>query len=143
VEPEQPPLISSPRPLGRFNAYCRRGARRVPDVVGNPWTFLGAVGLTLVWIALGPVFDWSGGWVLWPATITSVGAFLLVMLLQYSQNRDTRVLQLKLDELIRSLDRARTQLVRLENLSDEELAQIEREFHDVREESRNEERRAS
>lgn len=128
--------------LGRFSAHCRRGARRVPDVIGNPWTFIAAVALTLAWVSLGPVFGWSGGWVLWPATITSVGAFLLVMLLQYSQNRDTRVLQLKLDELIRSFDQARTQLVRLEHRSDEELAQIEREFHDVHEELHGEERRA-
>jgi low affinity Fe/Cu permease len=70
--------------------------------------------------------------VLWPATVTSVGAFLLVLLLQYTQNRDTRAIQLKLDELIRSLDHARTQLVRLEQLSDEELAQIEEEFQEIR-----------
>ena len=73
---------------------------------------------------------------LWPATVTSVGAFLLVLLLQYTQNRDTRAIQLKLDELIRSLDRARTQLVRLEQLSDEELAEIESEFQELRSEQK-------
>ena len=55
-----------------------------------------------------------------------------MLLLQYTQNRDTRAIQLKLDELIRSLDHARTQLVRLEQLSDEELAQIEEEFQELR-----------
>jgi low affinity Fe/Cu permease len=63
-----------------------------------------------------------------PATITSIGAFVVVFLIQYSQNRDTRVIQVKLDELIRALDETRTELVRLENTSDEELERIEREF---------------
>src|SRR5919205_4315985 len=114
---------------------CRL-ATRAPSVVGSPWVFLGAIGATLVWIATGPIFHWSGGWVLWPATVTSLGAFLLVLLLQYSQNRDTRALKLKLDELIRGLDHARTSLVRLEQLSDEELDQIEEEFRELREQER-------
>lgn len=94
--------------------------------------FLAAVLGVLVWLALGPVFDWSDGWVLSPATLTSVGAFLLVILLQHSQNRDTRVLQPKLDELIRGVDQTRTRLVRLESLSDEELERIEGEFRRLR-----------
>ena len=113
---------------------CRYVASRAPGFVGNPWTFLVALGVVLAWVASGPIFGWPGGWVLWPATVTSVGAFLLVLLLQYSQNRDTRAIQLKLDELIRSLDAARTQLVRLEELSDEELTEIEEEFAALREE---------
>jgi low affinity Fe/Cu permease len=113
---------------------CRYVASRAPAFVGNPWTFLVALGVVLAWVASGPLFGWSGGWVLWPATVTSVGAFLLVLLLQYSQNRDTRAIQLKLDELIRSLDAARTQLVQLEELSDEELTEIEEEFAALREE---------
>jgi low affinity Fe/Cu permease len=80
----------------------------------------------------GPLYDWSGDWLLIPATATSVGAFLLVLLLQYTQNRDTRAIQLKLDELIRSLGAARTQLVRLEQLTDEEIAEIEDEFAEIR-----------
>jgi low affinity Fe/Cu permease len=115
------------------SAFLRRIASRAPGTIGNPYTFLGAIVLALVWIALGPVFHWSGGWVLWPATVTSVGALLLVLLLQYTQNRDTRAIQLKLDELIRSLDQARTQLVRLEQLSDEEITQIEEEFTELKE----------
>ena len=110
----------------------RRLAARAPGVIGSPWTFAAAVTVTIVWVATGPVFDWSGEWILWPATVTSVGAFLLVLLLQYTQNRDTRAIQLKLDELIRSLTEARTRLVRLEHMSDEELAQIEEEFRELR-----------
>ena len=111
-----------------MKVLCRHIASRAPSIVGSPWAFLIATAAVLVWIATGPFFDWSGGWVLWPATITSVGAFLLVLLLQYSQNRDTRAIQLKLDELIRSLDQARTDLVRLEHKSDEELEQLAEEF---------------
>jgi low affinity Fe/Cu permease len=111
----------------------RRIAKRAPDLVGSPYTFLAALALTVVWLVTGPLFDYSDSWVLWPATVTSVGAFLLVLLLQYTQNRDTRAIQLKLDELIRGLGEARTTLVRLEHLSDEELAEIEREFTRLRE----------
>jgi len=114
----------------------RRLAARAPAVIGSPRTLALALVLLVVWLALGPVFDFSGGWVLWPATITSVGAFLLVLLLQYTQNRDTRAIQLKLDEVIRSVASARTHLVRLEQLSDEELEQIEEEFSSLREEER-------
>jgi low affinity Fe/Cu permease len=112
----------------------RRLARRAPEIVGSPYAFLAAVALTAAWLASGPLFGFSDAWVLWPATISSVGAFLLVLLLQYTQNRDTRALQLKLDELIRGLGEARTHLVRLEHLSDEEIEELEREFVRLREE---------
>jgi low affinity Fe/Cu permease len=115
-------------------AAFHRFAARAPSLVGSPWTFFGALAATALWISLGPAFGWSGGWVLWPATVTSVGALLLVILLQYTQNRDTRAVQLKLDELIRSLDRARTDLVRLERLTDDEISEIEEEFEELRSE---------
>ncbi len=115
-----------------MTSFFRKFAARAPSFAGSPWTFLLAIALALGWLASGAFFDFSEEWVLWPATITSVGAFLLVLLLQYTQNRDTRAIQLKLDELIRSLGEARTRLVRLEHLSDEELAQIEAEFSDLR-----------
>ena len=117
-----------------FRGICRLAAR-APGLVGSPWVFVGAVCLTLLWLATGPLFDWSSNWILWPATVTSVGAFLLVLLLQYSQNRDMRVLQVKLDELLRSFAEARTHLVRLEQVSDQELEQIEQEFRALREEA--------
>jgi low affinity Fe/Cu permease len=109
-------------------------ARRVWDSRGRPTI---EAEMTL---ASGAVFDWSGGWVLWPSTVSSLAAFLLVLLLQYTQNRDTRAIQLKLDELIRSLDQARTQLVHLEQLSDEEISEIEDEFRELRAEQAGERR---
>ncbi len=108
-------------------------AATAPRLVGSPLTFVLALAVVLGWLVSGPFLHWSGNWILVPATATSVGAFLLVLLLQYSQNRDMRAIQLKLDELIRSLDRARTRLVRLEDLSDEELEQMESEFSELRE----------
>jgi low affinity Fe/Cu permease len=117
-----------------LNRLVRRVAARSPGLVGSPWTFLVALIVTIVWLATGPLFDYSNNWILVPATATSVGAFLLVLLLQYTQNRDTRAIQLKLDELLRSLESARTDLVRLESLSDEELATIEQEFQELRDE---------
>jgi low affinity Fe/Cu permease len=114
--------------------YLQRIAKCAPGVVGSPWTFLALLGAVILWLATGPAFDFSGDWLLIPATATSVGAVILVVLLQYTQNRDTRSIQLKLDELIRSLSAARTQLVRLEHLSDEELDDLEREFRRLRDE---------
>jgi low affinity Fe/Cu permease len=108
-------------------------ARRAPSVVGSPWSFLGLLPTVIVWLALGAPFDYSGNWLLIPATATSVGAVILVVLLQYTQNRDTRAIQLKLDELIRGLQNARTHLVRLEQLSDDELDELEQEFRRLRE----------
>jgi low affinity Fe/Cu permease len=110
----------------------RRIAAHAPTVIGNPWTFLISLAVTVAWVATGPVFDWSRGWILVPATVTSVGAFLLVLLLQYTQNRDTRAIQIKLDELLRSLVEARTELVKLERRPDEEIGEIEEGFAQLR-----------
>jgi low affinity Fe/Cu permease len=110
----------------------RRIAARAPTAIGNAWTFLISVAVTVAYIATGPFFGWSGNWLLILATVPSVAAFLLVMLLQYTQNRDTRAVQLKLDELIRSLETARTELVRLEERPDEEIGEIEQGFEALR-----------
>jgi low affinity Fe/Cu permease len=110
----------------------RRIAARAPGAVGNPWTFLVTLAATAAYVATGPLFGWSGNWILILATVPSVAAFLLVMLLQYTQNRDTRAVQLKLDELIRSLDQARTEFVRLEERPDEEIGEIEEGFAQLR-----------
>jgi low affinity Fe/Cu permease len=113
---------------------ARKIAAAAPKYFGSPLAFTIAVLLVILWLVSGPLFDFSSNWILVPATATSVGAFLLVLLLQYSQNRDTRAVQLKLDELIRSLDQARTQMVRLEHSTDQELEEIESEFRALREE---------
>jgi low affinity Fe/Cu permease len=111
---------------------ARNLARAAPGAVGSTAAFVALCILTLVWVGVGPFVDFSEGWLLVPSALASIVALLLVVLLQYSQNRDTRALQLKLDEVIRALGEARSSLVRLEQLSDEELAQIETEFDTLR-----------
>jgi low affinity Fe/Cu permease len=100
-------------------------------VIGSTGAFLILCIATLVWLAVGPVVGFSSSWLLVPSALASIVALLLVVLLQYSQNRDTRALQLKLDEVIRAVADARNDLVRLEELPDEQLAGIEREFRDL------------
>ena len=108
-------------------------ARAAPAFVGSTGAFLLVLGTIAAWLIIGPFVDFSDSWLLYPSAIASIVALVLVVLLQYSQNRDTRALQLKLDEVIRSIGDARTHLVRLERRSDEELAQIEQEFEGLRE----------
>jgi low affinity Fe/Cu permease len=110
-----------------------RGIARVaPGLVGSSGAFIGLVAMTLVWVATGPLFGFSDGWLLVPSAVASIVALLLVVLLQYSQNRDTRALQLKLDEVIRAVGEGRSDLLRLERLSDDELEEIEEEFDELR-----------
>ena len=110
----------------------RKFARVAPNVVGSTAAFLALLAATLVWAAVGPAFGFSDAWMLVPSAVASIVALLLVVLLQYSQNRDTRALQLKLDEVIRAVGEARTDLLRLERLSDDELAEIEMHFDELR-----------
>src|SRR5215212_10008956 len=109
-----------------------RVARGAPAAVGSTVAVIALAAATIVWLAVGPLFDFSDGWLLVPSAVASIAALLLVALLQYSQNRDTRALQLKLDEVIRAVGEARTDLLRLERMSDEELTQIENEFDRLR-----------
>jgi low affinity Fe/Cu permease len=108
------------------------GFRRIADVtasaVGSPWTFSATLMLTALWLVLGPVFRFSDTWQLTMNTAASQVTFLIAFLLQNTQNRDTRALQLKLDELIRSTAGARPQLMNLEELDDDQLEALKREF---------------
>jgi low affinity Fe/Cu permease len=102
--------------------------------VGSPWAFFAAIVLVVGWLIAGVFASWSDAWLLWPSAIASAVTFLIVFSLQYTQNRDTRAIQLKLDEILRANAHTRTQLVKLERLSDEELTQIEQEIVELREE---------
>ncbi len=107
-------------------------AQRTSAAAGTPWAFLGAALIIIVWAILGPVFGFSDTWQLVINTGTTIVTFLMVFLIQNTQNRDAKAIHLKLDELIRSKQGARNKLVDLENCTDEELAQIEREFKRIR-----------
>jgi low affinity Fe/Cu permease len=113
--------------------FFRKLALKSAQAVGSAPAFLGALIVTLLWIATGPYFHYSDTWQLVINTATSVATFLIVFLIQNTQNRDTAVIQLKLDELIRAVTQARTELVQMEGLSDEELDDLREEFRILRE----------
>lgn len=99
---------------------------------GSPWAFVAAaIGIAL-WMVSGPIFAFSDTWQLVINTATTIMTFLMVFLIQNTQNRDTKAIHLKLDELIRAVEGARTQLVDLENLSDEELNSLQAQFERIR-----------
>jgi len=103
------------------------------SAVGSPGAFSATVAITAVWLVLGPVFQFSDTWQLSMNTIASQITFLVALLLQNTQNRDTRAVQLKLDELIRTTAGARDQLINLEALDDKQLDALEHEFRRIRE----------
>ena len=111
----------------------RRVADATASIAGSPWVFVATVLATTVWLVLGPVFRFSDTWQLTMNTAASQLTFLIAFLLQNTQNRDTRALQLKLDELIRSSSAARPQLMNLEEFDDEQLEALKREFERLRE----------
>jgi low affinity Fe/Cu permease len=111
-------------------------ARRVALVAGRPWVFLLAVAAVVLWSLSGPLFGFSDTWQLVINTSTTIVTFLMVFLIQNTQNRDARAIHLKLDELIRSINAARNKLIDLENCSDEDLDRVQREFERLREQGR-------
>ena len=111
-----------------FRVFARRSAA----MLGSAWAFGGAVLVILVWILTGPTFHFSDTWQLIINTATTVITFLMVFLIQNTQNRDAKAVHLKLDEMIRALKGARNQLVDLEDLSDEELKKLEEQFQRLR-----------
>jgi low affinity Fe/Cu permease len=106
----------------------RRFARAAADVVGSPAAFLLGVLATLIWAATGSYFHYSDTWQLVINTGTSIGTFLIVFLIQNTQNRDAKVMHLKLDELIRAVKAARTELIQMEALTDDELDGLQKEL---------------
>ena len=111
-------------------------AQRVSDAAGSSWAFIGALLGVAAWLVAGPFFHFSDTWQLTMSTICSIIPSLMVFLIQNTQNRDSKAMQLKLDELIRATAQARDQLIHLETLSDGELAALESEFVRVRENRR-------
>jgi len=107
-------------------------ARRSSMVLGSPWAFAGAILIIVVWAATGPTFHFSDTWQLIINTGTTIVTFLMVFLIQNTQNRDAKAMHLKLDEIIRAVKGARNQLVDLEKLSDEELDKLEKQFEQLR-----------
>jgi low affinity Fe/Cu permease len=105
-----------------------RLASRVAHWMGHPAGFLLALGVVVAWVITGPIFRFSDTWQLVINTATTVVTFLMVFLIQNTQNRESRALQLKLDELIRALDGAHNALLDLEDLTDDELLAIRKQY---------------
>jgi low affinity Fe/Cu permease len=111
-----------------MESWFRKLAERAAGLMGTPWIFLLALLTVLVWALTGPVFQFSNTWQLVINTGTTIVTFLMVFLIQNTQNRDAKAIHLKLDELIRGVEGARTRLVDLEDLSDKELERLQKEF---------------
>jgi low affinity Fe/Cu permease len=103
-------------------------ARRIALIAGEPWVFGIALASLILWGLTGPLFHYSDTWQLVINTGTTIVTFLMVFLIQNTQNHDQKALHLKLDELLRAIKPARTSLVDLEDLSDEELDKLQHEF---------------
>jgi low affinity Fe/Cu permease len=112
--------------------FFRRVARSVASALGSPFAFGLALFVVVIWAALGPVFGFSNTWQLVINTGTTIVTFLVVFLIQNTQNRDTKALHLKLDELIRAVDAARNGLIDSEDLTEDELNRLEAEFAALR-----------
>jgi len=112
----------------------RTAAHATACAIGSPYAFALAVAAIIVWAATGPAFGFSDTWQLIINTGTTVITFLVVFMIQNTQNRDSRAIHLKLDELIRALGAARNQMVDIEDLPDEELTRLAQEFQRVRDE---------
>ena len=111
-----------------MNDFFRRFAHAAATVVGSSWAFFLASATIIVWAVCGPVYHYSDSWQLVINTTSSLVTFLVVFLIQNTQNRDAKAVHLKLNELLRGVKGARTGLVNLEAMSDEELLQLQREF---------------
>src|SRR3954471_6514805 len=138
---------NGPRKNGRSNGkteaddrdlFCRIRdafgifARKTSSVLGSAWAFVVAILIIVIWAATGHAFGYSDTWQLIINTGTTIVTFLMVFLIQNTQNRDAKAVHLKLDELIRALGGARNKLVDLEKLSDDDLKSLETEFEKLR-----------
>ena len=111
-----------------FRIFARRSSR----VLGSAWAFGSAILIIVIWGLTGPAFHYSNTWQLIINTGTTIVTFLMVFLIQNTQNRDAKAAHLKLDEIIRALEGARNELIDLEKLADEDLTSLEKQFERVR-----------
>jgi low affinity Fe/Cu permease len=121
--PAEPP--SKPDRFGQF-------AAQASSWLGSKWAFVGAILVIVVWAFTGPLFHFSDTWQLVINTGTTIVTFLMVFLIQNTQNRDARAINLKLNELIRAIDAARDQMIDIENLSDVELKTLQTKYEKIK-----------
>ncbi len=119
-------VVTGPDRFGKF-------AARSSHYLGSRWSFLAAIAVVVVWALTGPLFHYSDTWQLVINTGTTIVTFLMVFLIQNTQNRDARAIHLKLNELIHALDKAKNQMMDVENLSDMELEELTKTYERMRE----------
>ena len=100
--------------------------------LGSRWAFVTAIGIIVVWALTGPVFRYSDTWQLIINTGTTIVTFLMVFLIQNTQNRDAKAIHLKLNELIHAVDKARNQMIDVENLSEGEIDELSKKYEAIR-----------
>lgn len=115
-----------------MNDFFRRFSHCASERLGSPWAFVVAITVVIVWALMGPAAMYSETWQLLINTGTTVVTFLMVFIIQNTQNHDSRALHLKLDELIHAVESARDDLVDIENASEDEQAAHLQEFEDIR-----------
>jgi low affinity Fe/Cu permease len=130
--PTLPERAESREPSTENQDWFRRFAHRVSLIAGKASAFCAALGIIIVWAVTGPLFHFSDTWQLIINTGTTVVTFLMVFLIQSTQNRDAAAIHLKLDELIRATQHARNGMLAIEHLSDEQLEALEAEFERLR-----------
>jgi low affinity Fe/Cu permease len=116
------------------NDWFGRFAAKASGWLGSKWAFAGAGMVIVVWAVTGPVFHFSDTWQLVINTGTTIVTFLMVFLIQNTQNRDARAINLKLNELIRAIDKARDQMIDIENLTDLELDELHAKYEQIKSE---------
>ena len=127
------PVPVSPDPAAwAVHDGFRRFAHRASRTMGSPYAFGVALAMVFFWLALGPLFRFSPDWALVIHTVTAIATFLMVFILQNTQNRDNRTIQLKLDELILQLQGPRNAFVALESMPEAELRAVEKEVLELR-----------
>ncbi len=114
-----------------MNEIFRKIAHSISRVTGSAWTFCLAVVAVIVWALTGPYFGFSNTWQLFINTGTTILTFLMVFLIQNNQNRDSQATQLKLDELIKALGRARNDFIDIEDDREDQIKEIEGEFKKI------------
>lgn len=106
----------------------RKFASKTSKIAGSAWAFVLAILTVILWAVTGPLFDYSNTWQLAINTGTTILTFLMVFLIQNTQNRDSRAMHIKLDELLKNVTGARTSFVNIEEISDEKLEELQLEF---------------
>ena len=112
----------------RFQAF----AANTSALMGTKWAFAGAIIMIVLWAAWGPFFHYSDTWQLVVNTGTSIATFLMVFLIQNTQNRDAKAIHLKLDEVIRAIQQAQNEMINIEKLSDDELEPMSKRYESIR-----------